>query len=502
MAEDWCCEKLKNLKIKENRLGTLNEIKSLLNENPLEAVVVNQLLNAPEIYDCMEDKDREEGIPSRGVDDQFDLASDILAICMQNLTINSDMPQVLQRSLQHQQPRVRAIALNAIHNELQRRSLNNDKLLHLVSDELTKHILDALQDDETEIGIPAYKILTIVLEHKLNVESIRQQLLQMLRQNSTVKCRLFELGVNLAKRSASNLEKVKYILDFALSELDNDDVILSVNVLEIFTSLAEQNHGLIYLEISRVFDIISSRVENMHNKPLDQLLIPGVMKFFGKVSSVQPEKIISGYPIMLVCLFDTIHNGDVQMLPIALDTLANVCQTQKGIMLVETYHSEHMRRTLDNYLLYLKNLSSDMKIRIFNSLEVIFSNEDPVMQQTSEIMEKWFLKLADGTNMQFLLDFCRNPFPDIKVACLAYVKTLCSYSWGIVALKNTGGFVEYLIDRHCEFDKIAKLAKYEVVRTLSESMIFDMQIQLQMRTYVNEGPYYVESIIDIAVEGN
>ena len=103
--------------------------------------------------------------------------------------------------------------------------------------------------------------------------------------------------------------------------------------------------------------------------------------------------------------------------------------------------------------------------------------------------------------MQFLMDFCRNPFPDIKVACLHFIRSICVHSWGVESLKNTAGFVEYLLDRKIEFDKEAKYAKYEIIKQLSESSIFDVQTSMQLRTYVNEGPYYVQAVMDIAVEG-
>lgn len=104
--------------------------------------------------------------------------------------------------------------------------------------------------------------------------------------------------------------------------------------------------------------------------------------------------------------------------------------------------------------------------------------------------------------MQFLLDFCRNPFPDIKISALNLTGSLCLYTWGIEVFKNTAGFLEYLLDRKTEFDKEAKYAKYSVVKLLAESSAFDLQTSIQMRTYVNEGPYYVQSLMDVAVEGN
>lgn len=322
MTEEWCCEKLESLKIKENRLSTLTEIRGRLNETPnLEAKVTNRLLSSAEIYDCLEEDDPESETST--TTEPLDLVSDILSICMANLTLRqNDLPRLLHRALLHKRARIRALALNTILKELQNQ-IGDDNLSDVISDELLRHILNAVQEPETQLGSPALAILTLVLETRLEEQFVKDSLLEGLKKNEVIKCRLYELAVNLGKRSAATLEKVEFLLDHALVELDNDDILLQVNVLEILVSLAEQNHGLLYLEKRQVFDVIGKRIEEIEQNPLDRLLIPGIMKFFGKISSVQPQKIILGYPHMIRCLIECLNSGDTSLLPAAFDTLGN-----------------------------------------------------------------------------------------------------------------------------------------------------------------------------------
>ncbi|XP_067635132.1 26S proteasome non-ATPase regulatory subunit 5 isoform X2 [Eurosta solidaginis] len=465
MSESWIREKIENLRIEENRLTTLSEIRVRLNEingstnSELELFIMNYLLSCPEIYSCVEDDSNSES------KQQCELATDILSICMSNLRINNDMPAILERAITHPRSHIQAMVFNAILRELQ-------------------------------------SILSILLKERLGQEAIKLKLLNMLSSNETIKCRVYELAVNLAKQSPSLLHQVEFLLDCALSELDNDDVLFQVNILEILVPLSGQNHGLLYLENRQVFEIISRRVEYVDQNPLDRLLIPGIMRFFGKVASVQPQKVIVGYPAMLNTFFMSILSGDVSILPAALDTFANLAQTNKGKLLLEKGYPELIKSTFEEIASYLKNLSSDLKNRAFNTLELIFRTEEISQPKIEELLHKWFKYLADGNTMQFLMDFCRNPFPDIKVACLSFIKSVCMHSWGVVALRNTAGFVEYLLDRKIEFDKEAKYQKFELIRLLADSDDFDVQTNLQLRTYVNEGPYFVQSILDIATEGS
>ncbi|XP_053947800.1 26S proteasome non-ATPase regulatory subunit 5 [Anastrepha ludens] len=499
MSESWFCEQIENLKIQENRMSTLSEIRVRLSQldgssnSQLEAHVANCLLNAPEIYECLNE--------SSECDQQCEIATDILSMCMSNMHIGqNNMPVYLERALTHPRPRIQAIVFKTILKQLEREQTQSTE--SDISDELLNLVLKGLQHEDTEVGVPVVEILSIVLKSRLDQIAIKQKLLDVLSCSEIIKCRVYELAVNLAKQSPSMLKQVEFLLDRALSELDNDDVLFQVNILEILVSLAEQNHGLLYLEDRQVFEIISRRVENVEQNPIDHLLIPGIMKFFGKAASVQPQKVIVGYPHMIQCFFQSILSGDVSILPAAFDTFANLALSKKGKLLLDQNYPAMIKETFEEIASYLRNLSTDLKNRAFNTLEIIFTTESVSQADIDELLRKWFVYLADGENMQFLMDFCRNPFPDIKVACLSFIKSVCRHRWGVVALKDTAGFVEYLLDRKIEFDKEAKYKKFELISLLADSDVFDVQTNIQLRTYANEGPYFIQSIMDIATEGN
>ena len=97
--------------------------------------------------------------------------------------------------------------------------------------------------------------------------------------------------------------------------------------------------------------------------------------------------------------------------------------------------------------------------------------------------------------------YCKNPFPDIKVAALGLLKAICTHKWGQEYLKNSGGFIEYLLDRKTDFDKHAIQEKYDVIKLLSTSTVFDAQIIVELKRYVADGAFYKETITEVAIEG-
>ena len=56
MSEDWCREKLANLKIDDLRLDTLTEIKSCLEKlSANEVALTSNFLQLPALFACVED---------------------------------------------------------------------------------------------------------------------------------------------------------------------------------------------------------------------------------------------------------------------------------------------------------------------------------------------------------------------------------------------------------------------------------------------------------------
>ncbi|KAL5275548.1 PSMD5 family protein [Megaselia abdita] len=425
-------------------------------------------------------------------------------MCMSNLvlsTSNENLTGILENSLKSKNPSIRSIALNEIWNALSR-----DVNRTLTDVDLVVLIIASLDSEETKDSAVAINILSKALLTTYDNTLVKSEFHQRLGKTDIIRCRVYEIAVNLGKHSETMLQKVHDVIDKALNEVENgDDVLLQMNILELMVSLAEVQHGLQYLENKKLFDKIGKRVQhqNLNRNPLDSFLIPGIMKFFGKIAYSQPESIIVGYPYMIQCLFDLILSGDLASLPTALDTLANVTGSSDGKMVVSTnYPEEHLREIFACLGGYLRTLPTDLKNRCFSALELIFQQDGKANNQISEIAEKWFFFIEESRNFEFLFSFIKNPFPEIKIACLNLIKTLSLYPWGVVGLKNTAGMIEYLLDRRVEFDKEAKQVKYELISILSETSVFDAHTILLLKKYVNEGPHYVEGILDVAVEGS
>lgn len=163
-----------------------------------------------------------------------------------------------------------------------------------------------------------------------------------------------------------------------------------------------------------------------------------------------------------------------------------------------------MHETLIEIGKRIHDLPTPLKVRALNCLETLFQCDasDATNNQISSITEQWFSSLTETNQLTFVQEFCRNPFPEIKIAALGLLRSVCNYTWGQRALNNTAGFIEFLLDRNAEFDTDIRYIKYNILKAIADSRAFDENTSQQIRKYVNDGVFYVQGVMEVATEGS
>lgn len=178
-------------------------------------------------------------------------------------------------------------------------------------------------------------------------------------------------------------------------------------------------------------------------------------------------------------------------------------RSHDGKILLSEAHSVRMHETLIEIGKQIHNLPTPLKVRALNCLETLFQCDasDATNNQIGSITEQWFSSLTENNQLTFVQEFSQNPFPEIKIAALGLLRSVCNYTWGQRALSNTAGFIEFLLDRNAEFDKEILYEKYNILKTIANSRVFDENISQQIRKYVNDGVFHVQGVMEVAIEG-
>lgn len=180
-----------------------------------------------------------------------------------------------------------------------------------------------------------------------------------------------------------------------------------------------------------------------------------------------------------------------------------MARTSDGKVLLDELYSRKLMDTFEGIGKTIHNLPTPLKIRALSSLNTVFQCEPANYQnnQIGSITEQWFVALSGAENLALIYGFCQNPFPEIKLATLALLRSICKYPWGQISLSRTAGFIEYLLDRKAEFDKDIMHEKYVILKDLSSSIVFDTTIGEQINQYIAEGAFYVQGITEVAIDG-
>ena len=161
--------------------------------------------------------------------------------------------------------------------------------------------------------------------------------------------------------------------------------------------------------------------------------------------------------------------------------------------------------TLTMFTSLITSASSEVRITCMGAISLLFScpkgcNEDLTLTSSYE-------KLYSGLGENFtatLYSVGRQPFSDLRCAMLKVLASLVVWKWGQERIKSVPGFIEFLLDRSTEVDKIAKELRYSVIHKLATSatseFVFGALTHRRIREYDQEGPFYVAGENIVAME--
>ena len=399
---------------------------------------------------------------------------------------------------------------NLILEELLRTATSPAKLTHLLKDtDLLVAVVERIADDNLSVAKYAMSILEKVGETSEGLQvlysgTVLRTIARLLSKNDIISFRVYEVVTNISKNSKIGLESsVKSgFLHSLIAVLDNEDELLHLNALETMTGLALTEEGLNFLEQQDVLRKLSHKIARANETPLSNLLIPGLMKFFGQVARFRPNEIFSKYPVVVSALFEVIESDDQIILASALDTLGHIASTVEGKYALQEL-GDSMTNALKRIAEVIKKMPTDLRIRGLNNLACILDVKKS--EQDNRILsltKSWFDSLCEEP-LKMVVEFCKQPFADIRQASLELLAVIASQAWGQEYIAVFPGLVEFLLDRNIESFKECKEAKYDVVRNLSNAVsnIFDANTIQRFKQFVNQGPMYVETYTEVATDG-
>uniref|UniRef100_A0A8D0HL42 26S proteasome non-ATPase regulatory subunit 5 n=1 Tax=Sphenodon punctatus TaxID=8508 RepID=A0A8D0HL42_SPHPU len=428
---------------------------------------------------------------------------------MDPLFVIQNFGEELQKGLFHPDDSVKILTISQVGRIVE----DADAVREILNTpELLRQIICCISGEKIAVAKEAIKSLSRIAQSQdgleaLFVGNLLVDLKNVMATSDVVRYRVYELVIDISSASVDSLNYCASsgLISELIGELMGDDVLVRATCIEMVTSLAYTQHGRQYLAQQGIIDKISNIIIGADLDPFSGFYLPGFVKFFGNLAIVDsPQQICERYPVFLEKVFEMAEGHDPTMNGVAVDTLGILGSNLEGKQVLQKAGSR-FQRLLNRIGNQAKNAPTELRVRCLDAIASLFYL--PPDQQTEDLlgmMESWFASLSSQP-LELFRSIGTQPFPELRCGALRIFTAIANQAWAQKLMLDSPGFVEYIVDRSAEPDKVAKDAKYELVKALANSKtiadIFGNQYYLRLRAYLREGPYYVKAVSTTAVEG-
>ncbi|XP_038220245.1 26S proteasome non-ATPase regulatory subunit 5 [Zerene cesonia] len=482
----------------EQRSQALNDIINLLNfTSPAEAALVIQNVGICKILQCLNATDKTH----------VELSCEVLKKCFEIIEPADVIRQYityLMYLLRHEKVSVRQVAVEVVYKILMTNSSAISVPQHI---DIFVAVAQMVCDRDVAIANKAVLITSNLPEDAY--PKVLEEMRIAFNCNTSSKCNAFEIVVNISSKSPDlfKLCMDQGYINFMVSELQSDDILYQMNILELLSQLARTPYGMNYLIENGSFKQMVQQLQDLRNNPLGGLLMTGYIKFFGTVTYQYSKEIINEYPVLVETLLEGFDSNDQTIIPVVLDTFGIIGSTIEGKLCLAAFGSK-FTQAVEKVGEMIRNSPTDIKVRALICFSHLISVEQdsqsktkPIDHRVTLMTREWFRSLSkQPASIETLFGVCQNPFPDIRFSAFTLLDAVCQHKWGEDLVANCAGFIEFLLDRTLDYKKQLMELKYDIIKRLSKSTAFEANTLMRLQTYVDQGPFYSETIMQVAME--
>ena len=288
-------------------------------------------------------------------------------------------------------------------------------------------------------------------------------------------CNLVVSLAILSPESFKALDKLEATM-FA-REFSTKDLLLALNMIEIFNSISSNDGGYEFLKKTGVLD----RFEQLLDESEPGLIVRAIVKFWGLLLFSNPgyckehTKIV---PKLIELCNDSASKDEV------LVCLGNIGSTNLGL---EFLFNEH-----EIMQIFIESFKSHNKINSLRTLACFLSNNT---ERVGEICHQ-ITKRISTTPAEFLLTFSKSPIEELSVAAFACLKELSRFTWGLRELQASK--YQSLLDRSDQPALIRVFVsnqewKYSIVESMVENaeseVVFGKREYEKLHQFTLDGPF-------------
>jgi hypothetical protein len=304
--------------------------------------------------------------------------------------------------------------------------------------------------------------------------------------------RTYETIAELAIMNTDGFEVLRaYRLLEPFTDFDFDDLVVCLNMIEVFIELSKTESGFEFLEKTGILQKLSA-VRSIPNP----FVLGSMIKFWGFLCfhcSSRVGEIQSKFRI-----FDTFHglysSGDHQVRDQVMVALGNIGATSSG--LAELEKQGHF---LNFVLTSVPQISGEARISCLRTISCLLSSRD------CDSACRTVYHSLGSEPFKVLVQYAKNSIEEVSIAALACIKEVVQFPWGLRDFAQSDTY-SFFLERKRETPVIIVEWKYSIVQLIAlnsnalsffPTPVFDRFVEFN-----REGPFKSEYTPQVAFESS
>lgn len=327
--------------------------------------------------------------------------------------------------------------------------------------------------------------------------------------NDSQRFRVYDVIATIMQKrpgKAFELFRSEGILDIMLNEGKRhaNDPLLMMNFYELIPALCSSAAATEYMEENGVFADVLAQISTQDNDSItESLLRVGGLKLFSRLvdaEGIDPQVFLEKYSVathlaqllvapdanteLLVAAINC--TGAIGNNPGALEYLAHEKTALKG--LAEAYNRS----------------MGAVRVECLQAIACIFGAQPSTPTTSQACYGLLYAQLADGRFLISVTKEILKGFEESCVAGFAAIQKMALHAWGIHEIAGHQNAVNFLLTRDPSRGKVVQQWQFAAIQAMANAkeaeLEFDAEILSRIIKYVNNGPYYVGSAPQVALE--
>ncbi|PIA18167.1 hypothetical protein COEREDRAFT_6902 [Coemansia reversa NRRL 1564] len=350
--------------------------------------------------------------------------------------------------------------------------------------------------------------IDMCLEYLLSEKSV-QTIKTLLSGDESQRFRVYDVVVAAIKQSDSVFEffRQEGIVDLLLKEADTNDVLVTMNFYELVPALCTSSVPFEYLDAAGVFDKALEQIRSAKTEETatSSLIRMSALKLFVRTADaggISPAKFLKKYAIVpelteLILLPDP--GSEIKATAIAcLGTIGSNSEA------LEYLSSE--KAALAALVSVYNSSVADLRVECLRAISCIFGYSATPSGTASQVCYELYTQLDNGKFLVGLTKEIMKGFEESCIAGFSVLQKIALHAWGVHEIASYQNIVNFLLMRDPSRVKAAQQWQFAVIESIVNSpdakKEFDGDTLAQLNKYAREGPYYVGSAPQVALQSS